>query len=58
MQAEFLQLQSSADHNAPPDVRWTLPDQVFDAAKDTKEVQVHPSDLKKMTYVAANLDVA
>ena len=58
MQAEYEQLKDSTDHNVTPEVRRSLPDQVFDSTKDTREVQVHPNDPKKMTFVAANLDSA
>jgi hypothetical protein len=58
MQAEYLELHSYTDHNASPEVRRSLLEQDFDSAKHTKDMQVHPSDLKKMTSVVYNLDVA
>lgn len=57
MHAEFLQIQSAVDHEVSPDVRRSLPDQAFDVDKDTKKVQIHPSDSTKMTFVATCLDV-
>jgi hypothetical protein len=34
------------------------PSQAFDSTKDTQEIQVHPSDPKKMTFIASNLNAA
>ncbi|XP_051190970.1 uncharacterized protein [Lolium perenne] len=58
MQAEYVQLKDSTDHNVTPEVRRSVPDQVFDSTKDTREVQIHPNDPKKTTFVAANLEAA
>jgi hypothetical protein len=58
MHAEFLQIQSADDREVSLDVCQYLPDQAFDATKDTKKVQIHHSDSTKTTYVATCLDVA
>jgi hypothetical protein len=58
MEAEYAELKDSTDHNVLPEVGRSLPDQAFDSAKDTREIQVHPQDPKKTTFVASNLDVA
>jgi hypothetical protein len=58
MEAEFAQLKSSTDHDVLLEATRVMPDQAFASAKDTREVQVHPTDPKKMTFVAANLTAA
>ena len=58
MQAEYESAKLTIDHDVLPDVGRSLQQQAFDTTKNTKEVQVHPSDPKKTTFVASNLDVA
>ena len=58
MQAEYESAKLTTDHDVLPDVGRSLQQQAFDTTKNTKEVQVHPSDPKKTTFVASNLDVA
>jgi hypothetical protein len=56
MQAEYALLKYFTVHNMMPEMRTSLPDQVLDSLKYTKEVQIHPCDLKKTTFMAANLE--
>jgi hypothetical protein len=56
--AEYAELKSSTNYDVPPAASRSLPDQAFDSAKDTREVQIHPSDPKKTTFIADNLDSA
>lgn len=58
MQAEYEATKLTTDHNVLPDVARSSQKQNFDTTKNTKEVQVHPIDPKKATFVASNLDVA
>ncbi|KAM0844865.1 hypothetical protein ACQ4PT_056787 [Festuca glaucescens] len=58
MAAEYAKLKDSTNHDVPPTAGRSLPDQAFDSAKDTREVQVHPSDLTKTTSIVVNLDSA
>jgi hypothetical protein len=58
MTAEYARLKGETDHNVLPDVGRSLPDQAFDAAQDSKKIQVHPTDPNKTTSIAVNLDPA
>jgi hypothetical protein len=58
MAAKYTELKGTIDYNVLPEVGRSLPDQAFDSIKDTQEIQVHPSDPKKMTFIASNLDAA
>jgi hypothetical protein len=58
MTAEYARLRGETDHNVLPDIRRSLPDQAFDATQDLKKIQVHPTDLKKTTFITVNLDPA
>ena len=58
MAAEYAQLKGATDYNVLPEAGRSLPDQAFDSTKDTQEIQVHPSDPKKTTFIASNLDAA
>ena len=58
MAAEYAELKGTTDYNVLPEVGQSFPDQAFDSTKDTQEIQVHPSDPKKMTFIASNLDAA
>jgi hypothetical protein len=56
MTAEYARLKGETDHNIPPVVDRSLPDQAFDATQDSKKVRVHPTDPSKTTSIAVNLD--
>ena len=58
MAAEYAELKSTTDYNVLPEAGRSLPDQAFDSTKDTQEIQVHPSEQKKTTFIASNLDAA
>jgi hypothetical protein len=58
MEAKYAELKDSTDHNVLPEAGRSLPDQVFDSAKDTREIQIHPQDPKKTTFIASNLAIA
>jgi hypothetical protein len=58
MTAEYARLKGKIDHNVLPDIGRSLPDQAFDATRDSKKVWVHPTDLNKTTSIAVNLDPA
>jgi hypothetical protein len=58
MTAEYGRLKGKTDHNVLPNVGRSLPDQAFDATKDSKKIQVHPTDPNKTTSIAVNLDPA
>ena len=58
MAAEYAELKGTTDYNVLPEAGRSLSDQAFDSTKDTQEIQVHPSDPKKMTFIASNLDIA
>jgi hypothetical protein len=57
MRVEFLQIQSTVNHEVSLDVRRALPDQTFNR-KEMKKVQIHPFDSMKTTSMATSLDVA
>jgi hypothetical protein len=56
MIAEYARLKGETDHNVLPGVGRSLPDQAFDATRDSKKVRVHPMDPNKTTSIAVNLD--
>jgi hypothetical protein len=58
MKAEYARLKGDTDHNVLPDVGRSLLDQAFNSTLDSKKVQVHPMDSKKMTSIALDLDPA
>ena len=58
MQAEYEATKLTTNHDVLPDGGRSLQEQAFDTSKDSKEVQVHPTDPKKTTSIAANLDRA
>ncbi|XP_051196879.1 uncharacterized protein [Lolium perenne] len=59
MQAEYDAAKLTTNHDVLPDVgRSSQNQQTFDTSKNAKEVQIHPTDSKKSTFVASNLDVA
>ena len=58
MQAEYAASQLTTDYDVLPDGGRPLKEQTFDCAKNSKEVQIHPTDPKKTTAIATNLDSA
>jgi hypothetical protein len=58
MQAEYEATKFSANHDVLPDGGRNLQEQAFDTSKDSKEIQVHPTDPKKTMSVATNMDSA
>ena len=58
MQAEFEAAKLTTNHYILPEGGQSLHEQAFDTSKDSKEVQVHPTDPKKTTFIAANLGSA
>jgi len=57
-ETEFSQLKISNDHDVLPEATRSIPDQSFDSAKDRRQVQVHPIDPKRISFVASNLGPA
>src|SRR4051812_15175635 len=54
-----MQAELTTNHDVLPNVgRSSQHQQTFDISKNAKEVQVHPTDPKKSTFVASNLDAA
>jgi hypothetical protein len=58
MQAEYAASKLTTDHDVLPDGGRSLQEQAFDTSKDSKEVRIHPTDPKKTTSIATNMDVA
>ena len=58
MQAEYAELNHMTYLNVLPAAGRSLLEQAFNSTKDTREVQVHPTDPKKTTFIASNLGVA
>ena len=58
MQAEYAAAKFTTDYNVLPDGGRSLQEQAFDSTKKSKEVQIHPTDPKKTTFIASNLDSA
>ena len=58
MQAEFEAAKLTTNHDVLPEEGKSLHEQAFDTSKDSKEVQVHPTDPKKTTFIVANLGSA
>ena len=52
MQAEYEATKFTTDHDVLPDGGRSLHEQAFDTSKDSKEIQVHPTDPKKSTFIA------
>ena len=57
MQAEYAAPRFT-DYDVLPEVGRSSKEPTFNTAKDSKEVQIHPTDPKKTTSIAANMDVA
>jgi hypothetical protein len=58
MITECSMLKGNTDHNILLDVGQSMPDQAFDSTRDAKKVQVHPTDPKKTTSIAFELNSA
>ena len=58
MQAEYEASKLTTNYDVLPDGGRSLQEQAFDTSKDSKEVQIHPTDPKKTTSIASNLDSA
>jgi len=58
MQAEYMASQLSTDHDVLPDAPRPLKEPTFDTSKNSKEVQIHPTDPKKTTAIATDMDTA
>jgi hypothetical protein len=58
MQDEYEASKLSTNYGVLPDGGRSLQEQAFDTSKNSKEVQIHPTDPKKMTSIASNLDNA
>jgi len=58
MQAEYLASKLTTDYDVLPDGGRPLKEPTFDTAKNSKEVQIHPTDPKKTTAIATNMDLA
>ncbi|KAK1631546.1 hypothetical protein QYE76_005861 [Lolium multiflorum] len=58
MQAEYEASKLTTNYDVLPDGGRSLQEQAFDTSKDSKEVQIHPTNPKKMTSIMSNLDSA
>jgi hypothetical protein len=58
MQAEYEATKLTTNHDGMPDGGRPLQEQAFDTSKDSKEVQIHPTDPRNTTYIATNMDSA
>ncbi|XP_071678338.1 uncharacterized protein [Lolium perenne] len=58
MQAEYAASRLTTDYDVLPGGGRTLKEKTFDTSKNSKEVQIHPIDPKKMTAIATNMDSA
>jgi hypothetical protein len=58
MKVEYARIKGDTNHNVLPDVGRSLLDQAFDTTRDSKKVQVHPTDPEKTTYIAVDFDPA
>ena len=57
MQAEYMASRLTTDYDVLPDVGRPLREPTFNTTKDSKEVQIHPTDPKKTTSIATNMDL-
>ena len=48
----------TTDYDVLPDSGRPLREPTFNTTKDSKEVQIHPTDPKKTTSIATNMDLA
>ncbi|XP_071676966.1 uncharacterized protein [Lolium perenne] len=58
IQAEYKAFKLTTNYDVLPDGGRSLQEQAFDTSKNSKEVQIHPKNPKKMTAIASNLDSA
>ena len=58
MQAEYMASKLTTDYDVLPDVGRPLREPTFNITKDSKEVQIHPTDPKKTTSIATDMDLA
>ena len=58
MQEELARLKDTTDLSLLPVTQKTAPEMEFDVASGTTAHQVHPTDPKKTTFIASNLDSA
>ena len=58
MQAEYLASRSMTDYDVLPDVGRPNKEPTFNTEKNSKEVQIHPTDPKKTTSIANDMDLA
>jgi hypothetical protein len=58
MQAEYMASRLTTDYDVLPDGGRPLKEQTFDTSKNSIEVQIHPTDPKKTTAIATNMDSA
>jgi hypothetical protein len=58
MQAEYLASRLMTDYDVLPDIGRPNKESTFNTEKNFKEVQIHPTDPKKTTSIANDMDVA
>jgi hypothetical protein len=58
MQAKYMASRLMTDYDVLPDVGRPNKESTFNTTKDSKEVQIHPTDPKKTTSIATNMDLA
>jgi hypothetical protein len=58
MQAEYMASRLTTDYDLLPDGGRPLNEPTFETTKNFKEVQIHPTDPKKTTTIATNMDLA
>ncbi|KAK1613915.1 hypothetical protein QYE76_019432 [Lolium multiflorum] len=58
MQAEYEASKLTTNYDVLPGGGRSLQEQAFDTSKNSKEVQIHPTDPKMTTSIASNLDSA
>ena len=55
--AKFIrEIKQSTDYSDFPVSKKSAPDLAFDSSKDTKEVQIHPTDPAKTAFISTTLD--
>ena len=58
MQAEYMVSRLTTDYDVLPDVGRPNKESTFNTEKNSKEVQIHPTDPKKTTSIAKDMDLA
>jgi hypothetical protein len=56
MQEELAELKQTTDYSDFPVSKKTTPDLAFESSKDTKAVQIHPTDPAKTAFISTTLD--